>query len=154
MIDPAEKRGFDGVMKKIILLLAVTFLLCGCNTLTLTNFDTGETLKGTAHRMSRNIWVTMPDGEVLKGKFAAVSNSSMAVGFGSATAFGGGTSATAFGNSTSYAVGGSGAVYALLKSTKPGSKLMMEITANFNPMNSHGFGQARTNDGRTYRIMF
>jgi len=41
-----------------------------------------------------------------------------------------------------------GNCYALLKSTKPGSKLTLEITGTFNPVNRQGFGQARTNDGR------
>jgi len=107
-------------MKKIALLFCL-LILCGCRHLTLTSFETGETLKATSYSLPRTIYVTMSDGEVLKGHFAAISNESVGVGFGSATAYGSGTSATAFGNSTSYAVSGPGSVYALLKSTKPGS---------------------------------
>jgi hypothetical protein len=142
-------------MKKIILLplILCAALLCGCHTITLTNFDTGETIIAVSHPF-RLISATMPDGEVLKGTYSAIDNSSISTSFGSATAFGGGTSATAFGSGTSYNVGGRGTVYALLKSTKPGSKLMLEIYANFSPMTTHGFGQARTNDGRTYRVTF
>jgi hypothetical protein len=140
-------------MKKIVLLLSLA-VLCGCRHLTLTSFETGETLKAKSYSLPRTIYVTMSDGEVLKGHFAAIANESIGIGFGSATAYGGGTSATAFGNSTSYAVGGPGSVYALLKSTKPGSHLMMELTAVYSPMSGHGYGQARTNDGRTYKIVF
>src|SRR5208283_3145369 len=112
-------------MKKIFLLLAVTALLCGCHTVTLTSFDTGETVLAHSHWMSRNIWAEMPDGEILRGKFATVTDESVGFTAGSATAFGGGTSATVAGNSTSYNSGGKGTVYALLKSTKPGSKLTL-----------------------------
>ena len=96
----------------------------------------------------------MPDGEVLQGTFAVVSSDSVGFSFGSATAIGGGHTTTAFGSSTSYNVGGPSCVYALMKSTKPGSHLMLELIANFSEMNGHGFGQARTNDGRTYRVIF
>ena len=137
-----------------MLLLAVTVLLCGCHTVTLTSFNNGETILVHSHWMSRNIWAEMPDGEILKGKFATVTDESVGFTAGSATAFGGGTSATVVGNSTSYNSGGKGTVYALLKSTKPGSKLTLEITGTFNPVNRQGFGQARTNDGRTYKVVF
>ncbi|HEY3932481.1 MAG TPA: hypothetical protein VGM58_08940, partial [Verrucomicrobiae bacterium] len=100
-------------------------------------FCTGETIIAVSHPF-RLISATMPDGEVLKGTYSAIDNSSISTSFGSATAFGGGTSATAFGSGTSYNVGGRGTVYAILKSTKPGSKLMLEIYANFSPMTTHG----------------
>jgi type IV secretory pathway TrbL component len=141
-------------MKKSVLLLAVAALLCGCHTVSLTSFDTGETIKVHSHAFSRQLWAEMPDGEILKGKYATVSNESVGFTAGSTTAFGGGTSATVAGNSTSYNSGGKGTVYALLKSTKPGSKLTLEITGTFNPVNRQGFGQARTNDGRAYRVIF
>jgi hypothetical protein len=96
----------------------------------------------------------MPDGEVLEGHFAAVNSGSVGFTFGSATSYGGGQTATAFGSGTSYNVGGSGEVYALLKSKKPGSHLMLELIATYSPMTGQGFGQARTNDGRTYKLVF
>lgn len=124
--------------KTIFLSLALcTVFFCGCRHLTLTSFETGETLQARAYKLTRNIYVTMSDGQVLKGKYAAVTNESIGFGSGSATAYGSGTSATAFGNSTSYAIGGPGSVYALLKSTKPGSHLMMELQATFDPLNGY-----------------
>jgi hypothetical protein len=140
-------------MKKAIALIAVVFL-CGCHTVNLINASNGETIKVHSHMMSRNLWAEMPDGEILEGKFAAVSNESIGVTTGSATSFGGGTSATAVGSATSYNSGNSGTVYALLKSTKPGSKLTLEINGTFNPVSRQGFGEAKTNDGRTYKIVF
>lgn len=140
---------------KIISLLTLLVAFTGCRSITFTNFDTAETLHGKAHSfLVRTVFVTMPDGEVLKGHFSAINNSSVGFAFGSATAFSGGQTATAFGSGTSYNIGGSGVVYALMQSTKPGSKLMMEFKASFSPMSGHGFGEARTNDGRTYRLMF
>jgi len=142
-------------MKKIILLsLTLCGLVCGCHTVTLTSFNSGETVLVHSRLMSRKIWAEMPDGEILRGKFATVTDESVGFTAGSGTAFGGGVSATVAGNSTSYNSGSSGTVYALLKSTKPGSKLILEITGTFNPTSRQGFGQARTNDGRTYKIVF
>lgn len=141
-------------MKKIIPLAICAALLCGCHTVNLTSFDTGEIIKVHSHIFSRNLWAQMPDGEILKGKFAAVSNESIGVTTGSATAVGGGSTSSVAGTSTSYNSGDSGTVYALLKSTKPGSKLTLEITGKFNPATRQGYGQARTNDGRTYKVVW
>lgn len=141
-------------MKKIITIACGAALLCGCHTVNLTSFDTSETIKVHSHIFSRNIWAEMPDGEILKGKFATITDESIGFGTDSAVAFAGGTSATVAGNTASYNSGNRGTVYALLKSTKPGSKLVLEITGTFNPVNRQGVGQAKTNDGRTYRIVF
>jgi len=141
-------------MKKAIALIMTAAFLSGCHTVNLINTSNGETIKVHSHIMSRNIWAEMPDGEILKGKFATMTNESVGVTTGSATAFGGGTSATVAGSATTYNSGDSGTVYALLRSAKPGSKLTLEINGKFNPVSRQGFGTARTNDGRTYQIVF
>lgn len=143
-------------MKKITLLFLISCiaLCCGCRTVMLTSFDTGEQVRLRAHSFGHEIWAHMPDGEVLHGTFATVSSDTASFSFGSATAVGGGQSASVFGNNTRYNVGGPACVYALMKSTKPGSRLMLEMIANFSEMSGDGFGQARTNDGRTYRVIF
>ena len=51
-------------------------------------------------------------------------------------------------------VGGTGRAYALIPSTKPGSKLMMEVIVTYGVLSGHGWGEARTNDGRKYRVTF
>jgi hypothetical protein len=145
-------------MKKIIISLTCgVAVLCGCvmeRPLDFANFQTGDTLHGTAYRSGRKIEVTMPDGEVLVGKWSSIRNQSVSMGFGSATAVGGGTTATAFGNNESYTTGGPGNVFAMLKSTTPGSKLMMEFSATFDSLSGHGYGQARTNDGKDWKVTF
>lgn len=51
-------------------------------------------------------------------------------------------------------IGGTGQAYALISSTKPGSKLMMEVLATYGVLSGHGWGEARTNDGRKYKLTF
>jgi hypothetical protein len=134
--------------------LLFAFLLCSCRHFDATDFKNGDTVHIVTHSLSHTMWAHMPDGEVLEGKFATVDGGSVGFSFGSATAYGGGQTATAFGSGTSYSVGGRGEAYALLKSTKPGSHLMMELIATYNPMSAHGWGEARTNDGRSYKVIF
>jgi hypothetical protein len=38
--------------------------------LTLTHFESGEVLTGSANLITREVTVTMPNGEILKGKFS------------------------------------------------------------------------------------
>ena len=92
--------------------------------LTLTQFESGEVITGIANTMTREVTVTMPTGEILKGKFSEQSD---------------------FSTSTN------GKAYALLKSSK--SKLMLELTVSFNEF-GHGFGDAHTNDGKNYKVQF
>lgn len=133
---------------------SLLLMMAGCaHRLTFTNFDTGEILKGTAN-LAKTIRVTMKDGEVVEGKYSAVSSDSVAFGFGSATAFSGAQMATAFGSGTTIMAGGPGRAYAILRSTTLGSKLMMELLVSYNALSGHGFGEARTNDGRSYRVTF
>ena len=97
----------------------------------------------------------MPDGEVLFGKWSAMRNESVSTGVGSSTATGGGATVAAFGNSTSYTTGGQGYAYAILKSTKPESKLIMEFSAQFDAIHGNGgFGEAKSNDGRQWKVTF
>ena len=144
-------------MKRLLFILPC-LLLWGCMTkrpLEFTNFNTGETLHGMAYKADRKIEVTMPDGELLVGKWSSIRNDSVSIGFGSATATGAGTTATAFGNNVGYTAGGVGHSYAILKSTKPGSKLMMEFEVQFDNVNgTGGFGTAKTNDGREWKVTF
>ncbi len=124
-------------------------LLVGCvHKIELTHFQTGQVLQGEYNTGSYKISITMPNGEILSGKYVALENASFS--FGTATAFSGMASATAFGQGI--AVGGAGQAYALLKSEK--SSLMMEIVASYSEWSGHGFGEARTNDGRTFKVQF
>jgi hypothetical protein len=61
---------------------------------------------------------------------------------------------SAYATGQSRTIGGTGRAYAIISSTKPGSKLMMEIIASYGVLSGHGWGEARTNDGRKYRVTF
>lgn len=143
-------------MKKLFCLLAALFLTACAHSLQLVEFETGQVLNGEYNELNRTVTVTMPDGEVLTGKYSALTNAAVTFGsaFGSGTAFSGNTSATAFGSSFGYGIsaGGQSSAYALLKSEK--SNLMMEILVKYSEWSGHGFGEARTNDGRRYKVQF
>ena len=56
------------------LFAAVVAVLTSCASITakkitLTHFESGEVLVGSANRLSRDVSVTMPNGEILQGKF-------------------------------------------------------------------------------------
>ncbi|MDD3344385.1 MAG: hypothetical protein PHR87_12520 [Sulfurospirillaceae bacterium] len=144
-------------MKLILTTLSIMLIFTGCShKMTYVDFSSGEVLMGHYVEMSKDVEVKMPNGEVLKGKYSNVHNSSFAFGnsfttgtatVGTTTAFG---SANTFGNSIS--VGGAGKAYALLRSET--STLMMELLVDYSVWDGSGFGEARTNDGRRYRVQF
>lgn len=147
---------------KITLAIACMFAM-SCATATFTNFETGEQFTGTftdGMGTGGKCKVTMPDGQELKGRYSGLrGHESISFGSGSANTFAtasNGNSVSAFGNSfgSTYSAGGRGTAHAMLKSTTPGSKLMMEIWAKYNTVSGGGFGEARTNDGRTYSVDF
>ncbi|MDI6775666.1 MAG: hypothetical protein QMD03_00250 [Syntrophales bacterium] len=134
---------------KRFLLIVLSFIIAGCvHKIEITHFQTGQVLQGNYNELNRIVTVVMPDGEVLKGKYSAVSNASFS--FGTATAFSGAATATGFGYGISS--GGKSQAYALLKSKT--STLMMEIIVAYSEWTGHGFGEARTNDGRSYKVQF
>ena len=66
----------------------------------------------------------------------------------------GATSATAYGNISSYTVSSGGVAYAYALLHSNTGKLMMEIIVQYSQWNGHGFGEARTNDGRRFKVQF
>jgi hypothetical protein len=76
-----------------------------------------------ANTVTRDVTVTMPNGEILAGKFTEQENSTSR----------------------------SGKAYALLKSAT--SNLLLEITVSYNEY-GNGFGEARANNGKNYKIEF
>ncbi len=135
-------------MKKV-LFLALCFSISGCvHKLDIVNFQTGQVLEGNYNELNRMVTVIMPDGEVLTGKYSAVNNASFS--FGTASAFSGTAMATGLGYGISS--GGQGQAYALLKSAS--SSLLMEMVVSYSEWTGHGFGEARTNDGRIFKVQF
>lgn len=135
-------------MRRLFLIFIVLGLTGCTHTMTFTNFESGEVLHGQFSEIDRSVTVTMPNGEVLSGKYSALSNAM--VTFGNTFAFSGGATANAFG--TGITAGGSSKAYALLASQK--SKLLMELIVSYSEWDLHGFGEARTNDGRVYKVQF
>ena len=135
-------------MYRLLPLLILLFLSGCAHTITFTNFESGEVLQGQYNKLDRSVTVTMPDGEVLSGKYSALSNATAT--FGNVFVFSGGASASAFG--TGITAGGKANAYAIL--TSQTSKLVMEIIVSYSEWNEHGFGEARTNDGKVYKVQF
>lgn len=144
-------------MLRLIIAFIIMIMFTGCvYKMQVVNFETGVTLDAEYNKADKSVKVVMPDGEVLIGKYSAVSNATFSMGntFGSATAYSGANSATAYGNATSWGMssGGASNAYALLHSDK--SKLMMEIIVQYSDWTGNGFGEARTNDGRRFKVQF
>ena len=138
----------------IILFFIACLFLTGCATtrqLTLVDFQTGQTLDGELNESGRSISVTMPDGEVLFGKYSAISNTSPVyeTGVGVAT---GSRRGSVFGTGIAIGGGGESKGYGLLRSNT--SKLMMEIAVSYSEWSGDGYGEATTNDGRKYKVQF
>jgi hypothetical protein len=145
-------------------MLLFVSLLDGCLTrhATLVDFETGEVLQGKftdSVATGGTVEIIMPDGEIITGRYSGVREKDE-VTFSSATAnASGSTNGNSFYGSASTigsqrTIGGQGKAYALLTSTKPDSKLVIEIIAIYNVLDGHGYGEARTNDGRQYKLQF
>lgn len=164
-------------MKLFINTVLLLFLIISMQSCTVTKYatlldiETAEkiTAKFTdSNQTGGSVEVVMPDGEVLSGTYTGIRGVDI-VTFSNSTGFqtgnvsvtgSNGLSATATGSSNyseagaTRAVGGQGKAYALLSSTDPDSRLVMEIIAIYNVVGGGGFGDARTNDGRVYRVIF
>lgn len=162
-----RQNGLMAGAKKIpiALVLVAALLLCaGCITrsATLVEFSTGEVIRASfsdSPSTGGTVQVKMPDGEVLSGRYSAVRGTDH-VSFSSSTMFGtvgsgaSSTSVSGTGFSTGRTVGGQGRAYALLTSDTPGSTLVMEVIVTYGVLDGRGFGEARTNDGRHYKVQF
>ena len=165
-------------MKKTILLLLPIFLLQSCFSLKpvtkkamLVNTENGERISATFKDNSSGTGGTceavMPNGEILTGMYAGVRGTDM-ISSGSTNGIintttdytnngqnvlnaetGGSYSATG----STRTVGGQGKASAILYSTTPNSKLVLELTVIYNVVGGGGYGDAKTNDGRTYKVI-
>ena len=139
------------MQKKLIVSLIFISFLIGCtHHVELTNFQTGEELYGAFNDTTRETWVEI-DGIRLTGKYASVSGDTVGFSFGSALASGSSGVISATGSSMGWGMSNAHTGYVLLKN--PDSKLMMEVIVNAG-WDNHGWGEARTNDGRTYKVVF
>ena len=135
-------------MKKVLLFVAI-LLMTGCtHRIQFTHFKSGETLNGTYSELNKILTVVMKNGETLSGKYTLMPNASFS--FGSASVYSGASYANAY--SRGITVGGTSKAYALLRSNS--SKLMMEVIVVYSEWDGHGYGEARTNRGRKYKVQF
>lgn len=144
-------------MLRLIIAFSIMVIFTGCvHKMQVVNFETGTTLDAEYNKANKSVKVIMPDGEILTGQYSAMSNASFSIGntFSNATAYSGAKTASAFGNSTSYGIssGGVSNAYALLRSDK--TTLMMEMIVQYSEWTGNGYGEARTNDGRRFKVQF
>ncbi len=136
-------------MKRYLFLIIPFFLLAGCNKdMQLVEFKSGAKAEGFWDSGKREIRVYLEDGEILSGKFTKMSHARFRVTTG--VSFGG--RHTRAGVYPSVSIDGQGNIYALLEDQK--SHLVMEVVADYNWLWGHGHGEARTNDGRIYKVIF
>jgi len=144
-------------MLRYLISIGIVLLLSGCvHKMQVIDFKTGTSLDAKFDEVSRQVTVVMQNNEVLTGKYSNISNATFSFGntYGSATAYSGANSATAYGSSISqmFTSGGASNAYALLRSNT--SNLLMEMVVQYSDMTGHGYGEARTNDGRKYKVQF
>ncbi|MDR3346705.1 MAG: hypothetical protein LBS73_05985 [Campylobacteraceae bacterium] len=145
-------------MKNILILVAVLLLLGGCvskHDVTLVGFNTEGVLKGVFDESKDTVTVVMPDGEVLSGGYSSLEREepvsfSNTFGYSSGSRYGRGGSFGGVGIGLNF--GYESTKYALL--TSETSTLKMEILMTIKSWSKNGFGEAKTNDGREYKIQF
>ncbi|MDR2790355.1 MAG: hypothetical protein LBB59_05215 [Campylobacteraceae bacterium] len=145
-------------MKHVLLFAAALFLFAGCaskHDIALVGFNTEGILKGVFDEKTETVAVTMEDGEILKGKYSSFEDES-AVTFGNTIGY---TSSGRYHRGGSFGGMGMGInfgseskKYALL--TSETSSLKMEIAIMLRSWSKNGMGEAKTNDGRVYKIQF
>lgn len=145
-------------MKKygnMILIVLSIVMFSGCaKKVYLTDFSSGTQIEGVYKSMDKEVIVTMPNGEILKGHYVYMANAtfSMTNVNSYAHAYSGTVTASGYGNAFAQTItsGGTSKVYALLKSTS--SNLMMEIILDYSEWSGQGYGEARTNRGKKYKV--
>ena len=136
-------------MKRLLFLLPALFLLSACSkNLQLVEFKSGAKAEGFWDSGKRELRIYLEDGEILTGKFIKMSHARFRV----TTGVGFGGRHTRAGVYPSIGIDGQGNIYALLEN--PESHLVMEVVADYNWLGGGGHGEARTNDGRIYKIVF
>jgi len=130
-------------------MLFICAILAGCTqNLQITEMDTGHSLKATLDPTHKTISVIMPDSDVLEGKYRPANQNPYPTGKDGSppekppkTGFGSGVPS-----------GIPAEDYALLQSRK--TKLMMEVFLHFDTFSGKGYGYARTNDGKRFKISY
>lgn len=129
-------------------ILLISLCLYGCSTtMRLMEFKSGEVAEAFVDSNKGEIRVYMPDGEILIGPYNTLTNPRFRIGAGLGGHGGGRVYPTVRFDTGSK-------LYALLSSEKASSSLVMEIIADQSTLSRKGRGEARTNDGRVFKIVF
>ena len=121
----------------------------GCSqTLKLVEFKSGDSFSGTFDQSNHEVRIVLSDGEVLSGKYRATSNARFSLG----TSLGRVGSHGIWGISPHVGFRTKKHAYALLDSAS--SNLLMEVIVDYNALWGGGYGEARTNDGREFKVLF
>jgi hypothetical protein len=92
--------------------------------------------------------VTMPDGEVLQGRYQVARDATLGLGFGNFSAFGTRGAVSGFSNATVVGVGG-GTAFA--SAIGPKTTINCQLTVD---LGGHGGGMCATPQGAQYQVMF
>ncbi len=134
-------------MRLTLFIVIVSLCLFGCSTtMQLVEFKSGEVAEAFIDANKGEIRVYLPDGEILKGPYSTITNPRFSIGAGV-----GGYGGTRVYPSVSLDPGSK--LYALLSSQDASSTLVMEIIADQSKFTGKGRGEARTNDGRVFKIV-
>ncbi|MDR0407356.1 MAG: hypothetical protein LBH45_00310 [Campylobacteraceae bacterium] len=145
-------------MKKIFFLSIMVLFLSGCaskHDVILVGFNSEDVLKSVFDEKTETVIVTMPDGEVLSGSYSSLDSEepvhfSNTFGYSSGGRYHRGGTFGGVGIGLNF--GYESTKYALL--TSQTSPLKMEILVTIRSWSKNGFGEAKTNDGRVYKIQF
>ncbi|MDR1007003.1 MAG: hypothetical protein LBL65_00365 [Campylobacteraceae bacterium] len=145
-------------MRHILLFIVALFLFTGCalkHNIALVGFNTEGILKGVFDEKDQIVTVTMEDGEILKGKYSSFDDDGAVtfgntIGYSSGSRYRRGGSFGGIGMGINF--GSENKKYALL--TSETSSLKMEIAIMLRSWAKNGIGEAKTNDGRVYKIQF
>ncbi len=132
------------MLKKYLGSVLLIFCLAACaHQLKLVDMESAQVIYGTYNKADRSVIITLPTGEVLTGQYSALSNASVSVG----SLFYGSKVATGY----SVSEGGTSKAYAILTGDRG---TIMEIMVDYSAWNHQGYGEARTKDGKVYKVQF
>lgn len=130
-------------MRKFLILLILIFSFGCAHQLQLIDTNKGTILIGEFNTATKDVEVKLPSGEVLRGKYSAIANNTVA--------FGGTFVRGVYIPSTAVIANGGGQPgYAFLTGNKGTT---MEVNFVYG-RDAHGFGEAKTNGGMIYKVMF
>lgn len=136
-------------LNQLTLFAISALFLSGClKEMQFVEFKSGDSAQGVWDSGKGEVRVYLEDGEVLTGKYTKISNARFTIGAG----IGRYGRRTGYGVYPSVGVRGTGNFYSLLHSAKTG--LVLEIVADYNILSRSGHGEARSNDGRVYKVVF